>query len=202
MRSTLVILALGLPGLVSPAAAQTSSLEFQAGLGYAHAFDGGGPSFAAAAERLLSPQSNRLQHALGGSLWYSEMSVGSRSNSANDRKMLGLGIRYQLEFKSGGARPFLALPLQLLRSSVADITTIQGASLAVTGVPNTGAPTPIEDRAGSDWGFGTGIELGLRLGLAPGWSAQTSVQGLYHRIYDSSRRNSAWTIHGGITYRP
>src|SRR5215210_569592 len=67
--------------LVSAASAQSSSLELQAGLGYAHAFDGGGPSFAAAIARPLSATTSKLQQALGGSVWYSQMSIGSEPNS-------------------------------------------------------------------------------------------------------------------------
>jgi hypothetical protein len=189
---------------LSPAAAQTSGLELQAGLGYARAFDGGGPSFAAAVERPLSAPTSRVQHALGGSLWYSEMSVASAPGSSIERHLTGLGMRYQLELRSccGHARPFLAVPLQVLRSNIADRAALQAGSLSVTGVPDPGLPAPVEDRTGSEWGWGAGLELGFRVGLSQPLSAQTSVQGLYHRIYESSTRNTAWTIHGGITYQP
>ena len=65
-----------------------------------------------------------------------------------------------------------------------------------------GPPTPVEDRMGSEWGWGTGLEAGFRIGLSPQLSAQASAQGLYQRIYESGTRNGAWTIHGGITYQP
>jgi hypothetical protein len=187
---------------VSPVAAQHSSLELQAGLGYASAFDGGGVSFAAAVERPLSSSTSKLQHALGGSIWYSQMSIASFPESSNDRHLTGLGIRYQMELKAGRARPFVAVPVQLLRSDVPDRSDLVAASLSVAGIPNPGAPTPVEDRVGTEWGWGTGLELGFRLGLSPQLSAQTSVQGLYQRIYESGTRNGAWSIHGGITYQP
>lgn len=187
---------------VSPVTAQTPSLELQAGLGYARAFDGGGLSFAAAVERPLSAASSRVQHALGGSLWYSHMSIASGYSAG--RNLIGVGLRYQLELGAccGHARPFLAVPLQVLRSDVPSRPTLQSASLLLTGIPEPGPPTPVEDRMGSDWGWGTGLEVGFRIGLSSELSAQTSVQGLYHRIYESSTRNTAWTIHGGITYQP
>jgi hypothetical protein len=188
---------------VSPAAAQSSELELQAGLGYARAFDGGGLSFAAAVEHPVSAPMSRLQHALGGSLWYSHMSIASGYTAG--RNLLGIGLRYQLELGTccGHARPFLAVPVQVLLSDIPSRPTLATpASLSVTGVPDPGSPTPVEDRMGSEWGWGTGLEVGFRIGLSQNLSAQTSVQGLYHRIYESSTRNTAWTIHGGVTYQP
>ena len=55
---------------------------------------------------------------------------------------------------------------------------------------------------GSEWGWGTGVELGVRLGLSSQLTAQTSVLGLYQQIYESGNRNGAWTIDGGISYQP
>jgi hypothetical protein len=188
--------------LLTPAvSAQNPALELQAGFGYARAFDGGGPSFAAAVERPLSPATSRLQHALGGSLWYSQMSIASNPNSAQDRHMMGLGLRYQLELRAGKARPFIAVPVQLLRSDIPIEPTLQ-SNLSVIGVPNTGPARPVEDIPGSDWGWGAGLEAGFRLGLSSQLSAQTSVQGLYHRIYDAGTRNGAWTVQAGISYQP
>jgi hypothetical protein len=187
---------------ISPVTAQGPGLELQAGLGYARAFDGGGLSFAAAVERPLSATSSSVQHALGGSLWYSHLSIGSGYSAG--RNLMGAGLRYQLEVGPccGHARAFFAVPFQVLLSNVPSRATLQSANLLLTGVPDPGPPTPVEDRMGDDWGWGTGLEVGFRIGLSPELSAQTSVQGLYHRIYASSTRNTAWTIHGGITYQP
>lgn len=183
---------------ISPVTAQTSGLELQAGLGYARAFDGGGLSLAAALERPLSAPTSSVQHALGGSLWYSHMSIASGYTAGRD--LMGLGLRYQLQLGAGRVRPFVAVPLQVLLSNIPVSATL--ASLSVGGIPDLGPPTPVEDRMGSEWGWGTGLEVGFRIGLSQNLSAQTSVQGLYHRIYESSTRNTAWTIHGGITYQP
>ena len=188
--------------LLTPAHAQSSPLELQAGLGYARAFDGGGPSFAAAVERPLSAETSRLQHALGASFWYSQLSIGSRPSSSDQRHMTGLGLRYQMELSSGRTHPFLAVPLQVLRSSIPTVATLQGASASLSRVPDVGPRLPVEDRMGSEWGWGTGVELGVRLGLSSQLTAQTSILGLYQRIYDSGSRNGAWTIHGGISYQP
>jgi hypothetical protein len=203
MRAALLsIVLVSLLSFVSSITAQTSGLELQAGLGYARAFNGGGVSFAAGIAHPLSTPTSRLQHALGGSIWYSEMSIGSAPESSNERHLMGLGMRYQLELQAGRARPFLAVPVQLLRSNIPDRTDIVPGSLSVASVPDPGAPTPVEDRIGSEWGWGAGLELGFRLGLSPRLSAQTSVLGLYQRIYETGTRNGAWTIHGGITYQP
>jgi hypothetical protein len=178
---------------VSSLTAQSSGLELQAGLGYARAFDGGGPSFTAAVERPLSAPTSTLQHALGGGLWYSHMSIASGYSAGRD--LMGLGLRYLLQLRAGRVRPFVAVPLQVLRSNIP-------VRLSVGGIPDLGPPTPVEDRMGSEWGWGTGLEAGFRIGLSPQLSAQTSMQGLYQRIYESGTRNGAWTIHGGITYQP
>jgi hypothetical protein len=187
---------------VTSISAQTSGLELQAGLGYARAFDGGGVSFAAGVENPLSSPTSKLQHALGAGIWYSEMSIASAPGSSNQRHLTGLGMRYQVALRAGRARPYLAVPVQVLRSNIPDRTDILQASLSVSGVPDLGPPTPVEDRIGSAWGWGAGLELGFRLGLSPQLSAQTAVQGLYQRIYESGTRNGAWTIHGGFTYQP
>ena len=186
---------------VSHATAQTSPLEFQAGLGYARAFGGGGVSFVAAVERPLSATTSRVQHSLGGSLWYSKMSIASGYSAG--RHLMGLGLRYQLDLPTccGQARPFLAVPLQVLRSHIPERATLQ-ANLLANGIPEAEPLPPVEDRMGDEWGWGTGLEVGFRVGLSDQLSAQTSVQGLYHRIYESGTRNGAWTIHGGISYQP
>jgi hypothetical protein len=187
---------------VSPVTAQTAGLELQAGLGYARAFDGGGVSFAAGIENPLSSSTSRLQHALGAGIWYSEMSIASAPGTSNQRHLTGLGMRYQVALRAGRVRPYLAVPVQVLRSNIPDRTDIVSGSLSVSSVPDMGAPTPVEDRVGSAWGWGAGLELGFRLGLSPQLSAQTAVQSLYQRIYESGTRNGAWTIHGGFTYQP
>jgi hypothetical protein len=203
MRAALLSIALSSTvTFVSSASAQTAGLELQAGLGYARAFDGGGPSFAAALEHPLSAPTSRVQHALGGSLWYSHMSIASGYTAG--RHLMGVGMRYQLELGRccRSVRPFLAVPVQVLHSNIPERADLQGANLLISGIPDPGLPTPVEDRMGDEWGWGTGLEVGFRIGLSQQLSAQTSVQGLYHRIYESGTRNGAWTIHGGITYQP
>jgi hypothetical protein len=182
---------------------QSSSLELQAGLGYARAFDGAGISFAAALERPLSDTASRVQHALGGSLWYSEMSVGSAPSSAPDRRMLGIGVRYQLELRNccGQVRPFLALPLQLMQSSVPESSTLPGTGGLLAGrVPEPDPPVPPEDQPGTDWGWGTGLEIGFRVNVSGPMSAHSSAQALYNRIYESGTRHWGWTWHAGLSY--
>src|SRR4051812_18276570 len=111
MRTALLTLFIALHPPTSSAVAQSPGLEFQAGLGYARAFNGGGVSFAGAIEHPLSAPRSALRHALGGSVWYSHMSLASGYSAGRD--LMGLGLRYQLELGRccGPARPYVAVPL-------------------------------------------------------------------------------------------
>jgi hypothetical protein len=129
------------------------------------------------------------------------MSIASNPNSSRDRHMMGVGLRYQLELQAGKARPFIAVPVQLLRSDIPVEPALQ-PSFSTIGVPNPGPGLPVEDLPGSAWGWGAGLEAGFRLGLSSQLSAQTSVQGLYHRIYETGNRNGAWTVQAGLSYQP
>jgi hypothetical protein len=183
--------------------AQTQGIQLQAGLGYARVFDGGGISFAAAVERPLSARASRVQHALGGSLWYAHTNIASSMNDPEGRHIVGLGLRYQLGIGAccRAASLFLALPVQLLRSSIPDRGGLLTTSLATHGIPEPPPERPVEDQAGAAWGWGAGLEMGLRVRLTKQFSAQTSVQGLYQDIYASSSQNSAWNWHAGFTYQ-
>jgi hypothetical protein len=186
----------------SPARAQAPGIEVQAGLGYARVFDGGGISFAAALDRPLSSPTSPLHHAVGGSFWYAHTSIATAPDDPYGRHLVGVGLRYQLGLgRSGSIRPFLAVPIQILRSNIPDRTTLQGADLLITGIPDPGPPRPVEDVIGSEWGWGAGLELGLRLGVANRLSAQTSVHGLYQDIYGSDARHGAWSWHAGLIYQ-
>jgi hypothetical protein len=180
---------------------QAPAVELQAGVGYARLFDAGGISFAAAVDRHLSPASKKWQHALGGSLWYAHTGIASAPNDPEGRHVLGLGVRYQLGLLGAKSfRPFLAVPLQLLHSSIPDRTTLQSTSLLLQGVPDPGPSRPVEDHIGGEWGWGTGLELGFRIGVSKDLSAQTSVQALYQDIYESGSRHGAWNWHAGLSY--
>jgi hypothetical protein len=184
---------------VSVATAQSPAVKLQAGLGYARAFDGGGISLTAAVERPLSAQTSKVQHGLGGGLWYARTDV--RSNPGQ-REILGLGMRYQLELgpTARGAKLFLAVPVEVLLSHVPDFAALQGASALASAVPEPGPPAPIENRVGSEWGWGAGLELGVRGRVAQRLSAYTSVQGLYQDIYGAGARGTVWNWHAGITF--
>jgi hypothetical protein len=189
---------------VFPAQAQAPGVELQAGLGYARVFDGGGISFAAGVERQLSSPASAWQHALGASLWYAHTTIGSAPNiSSLRRDITGIGMRYQLGLGPccRPVRPFLAIPVQLLLSNIPDRTSLMGASLLAAEIPDTGPPSPVEDLAGSEWGWGAGLELGVRVGLGSNLSAHTSVQSLYQDIYAGSTRHGAWNWHAGLTYQ-
>jgi hypothetical protein len=204
MRAGLPFLSLVfIPAVIgsSPAQAQAPGVEVQAGLGYARVFDGGGISFAAAVDRQLSTPTSRLQHALGGSFWYAHTSIATAPDDPYGRRLLGLGLRYQLALGGRSVRPFLAVPVQLLRSNIPDRTTILPAQVQAHGVPDPGPPRPVEDLIGAEWGWGAGVELGLRAGLGSQLSAHTSVHALYQDIYASGSRHGAWSWHAGLTYQ-
>jgi hypothetical protein len=199
------------PGLIavltvsvsSPMRAQSSVYELQAGIGYARLFDAGGISLTAAVDRALSRADAGLRHTLGGLFWYTHTGIASVPNDPEGRHTLGLGARYQLSLAGARSlRPFLAVPLQLLHSDIPDRPqlTADAAALLVQAVPEAEPPLPIEDRVGGNWGWGTGLELGVRLQIGERLSGQTSVQGLYQNIYEGSSSHDAWTWHAGISY--
>lgn len=185
--------------LCSPAWAQDPGVQFGVGLGYARMFHAGGVSFAAAVDRSVSAKSGNLRHAVGGTFWYAHTGIASNPADPEGRKILGVGVRYRLGFGPSSAGLFVALPVQLLNSSAADRSVLD-ASTGRHGIPEPPPEPPAEDRLGSSWGWGAGLELGLRVAVAPRLSAHTSVQGLYQDIYAESRDNGAWNWHAGLTY--
>ncbi len=184
----------------SPAWGQARGIHLEAGLGYARVFDAGGISFAAALERAVSTPSKNVRHAVGGSFWYAHTDIASNPSDPEGRHLVGVGVRYQLGIGPSSTGVFLAVPVQLLHSSIPD-RPILDTDLSLNGVPEAPGEAPAEDRIGSAWGWGAGLELGFRLALAKQLSAQTSVQGLYQDIYTNSRDNGAWNWHAGLTYR-
>jgi hypothetical protein len=201
MRTALLLIFLSIISLSTGIQAQSSRLELQAGLGYARVFDAGGISFAAALEHSLSPAPSVLQHGVGGSFWYAHTGIASSPNDPEGRHLVGVGVRYQMLIRpSGSFRPFLAVPVQLLHSQIPDRTDLLSADLLGSSVPEPPPPQPVEDHIGGAWGWGTGLELGFRLGTGKRLSGHTSVQAMYQDIYGSSSRNGAWSWHAGITY--
>jgi hypothetical protein len=189
-------------GLSSISAAQSSKLELEAGLGYAKVFDGGGLSLSAALDRPLSAAVDPVHHAVGVSFWYAHTKLASQPEEPPRRDVLGLGVRYRLGWQRccGALHPFVAVPLQVLRSSVEDVPGLE-ANVAAHQIPEPPMETQSENFTGSAWGWGAGLELGLEVGLADGLNGETRVQGLYHDIYDGATSNTAWTWHTGISYR-
>lgn len=200
MRTALLFIVLSTIPLTSRIQAQSSRLELQAGLGYARVFDAGGISFAAALERSLSAAPSVLQHGVGGSFWYAHTGIASSPNDPEGRHLLGVGVRYRMLIRpSGSFKPFLAIPLQVLHSRIPDRTDLASAGLRAR-VPEPLPSRPVEDYIGGAWGWGTGLELGFRLGTGKRLNAQTSVQGMYQDIYRSGTRKAAWSWHAGVTY--
>ena len=201
MRAAHFLILVSTFGVHSQIGAQAPVYEIQAGLGYARMFDAGGISFSAALERFLSPGEAGLQHALGGSFWYAHTGIASSPDDPEGRHIVGLGARYRLTLgRAGSFRPFLAVPVELLHSEIPDRATLQAAALLAQGVPDPPPPTPVEDRIGGDWGWGTGLELGFRMAVGERLSGQTSVQALYQDIYGTETSNGAWNWHAGVSY--
>jgi hypothetical protein len=202
MRAALLLVLVSTAVVHSPIRAQTPGLELSAGLGYARVFDAGGVSLAAALDRSLSPSQHPLQQALGGSLWYAHTGIASAPDDPEGRDLVGVGVRYQLALRpSRFFNPFLAVPVQLLHSHIADRAQLLSAALGSAGVPEAPPSRPVEDKVGGAWGWGTGLELGFRLGGATKrLNAHTSVQLLYQDIYDAGTRNGAWNWHAGLSY--
>jgi len=203
MRSALLAVSLITLTLPSPIPAQTFAPDFQAGFGYARLFDAGGYSFLAALDQPLSAAPSPVQQALGGGFWYAHTGLASVPDSPEvGRDLFGVGLRYSVGLlNSGTFRPFVAVPIQVLHSQVSDNRPTADLRIgALSAVPQPPPPPPVEDQVGGAWGWGTGLEAGLRLAASKRVSAQTSVQVLYQDIYGAESRNGAWNWHLGMSY--
>ncbi len=195
-RASLIVLCLACAG---PAAAQ----EVHAGVGYAHIFRAGGFSFATGYLQQLSGVTSPLQQRVGADFWYANPDVASQTSGNAARSLIGLGARYEIEVSGccGRFHPLIALPVHVLHSSVpvqtVDVPTLDAALLLV---PGPLAALPVEDRSGSAWGWGAGVELGLRVSVGAQWNLQTSGTAMYQDIYARSTTNGAWTWHLGLSY--
>jgi hypothetical protein len=194
-RASLIVLCLACAG---PAAAQ----QVHAGVGYAHIFRAGGFSFATGYLQELSGVTSPLQQRVGADFWYANPDVASRGPGNADRSLVGLGARYEVEVSRccGRFHPLVALPVQVVRSSVPDpiVALPSGATLLL--VPGPESPLPVEDQSGSAWGWSAGVELGVRVSVGSRWNLQTSGTAMYQDIYARSTTNGAWTWHLGLSY--
>jgi hypothetical protein len=195
-RASLLILWLS---SAAPLAAQ----EVQAGLGYAHIFGAGGFSFALGYLQALNRVSAPVQQRFGGSFWYANTDVASLSPGNSARDMVGLGARYEIEVTRccGSIHPLLALPVQLLHSAVQDLTVPLVDAIAFELIPEPSPNSSSEDRVGSAWGWGAGVELGADVPLGIQWNIRTTGTAMYQDIYAGSSTNGAWVWHLGMTYR-
>ncbi|MFL5461938.1 MAG: hypothetical protein ACJ8A6_11330 [Gemmatimonadales bacterium] len=203
MRSAALMVSLVTFGLPSQLLAQAFAPEFQAGFGYARLFDANGYSFSAALDQPLSSGRSTVRQALGGGFWYAHTGVASVPDTPEvGRDLFGLGLRYSLGFLNNASfRPFVAVPLQVLHSQVSDNRpTADLLAGALSGVPQAPPPPPVEDQIGGEWGWGTGLEAGLRLIASERVGVQTSVQVLYQDIYGSDSRNGGWNWYAALSY--
>jgi hypothetical protein len=88
----------------------------------------------------------------------------------------------------------------VLRSNIPDRAGLEGGTLSLARIPNTGPPTPVQDAAGDDWGWGTGAEVGLRFGGNGPLGVLGSMQGIYQDIYGGNTAGMVWTWHAGVSY--
>jgi hypothetical protein len=177
--------------------------EVQAGLGYAHIFGAGGLSFAMGYLQALNTVGAPVQQRLGASFWYANTDVASLSPGNSARDLVGLGARYEVKATRccGPVHPLLALPIQLLHSAVEDRTTILAAATGFQLIPEPPSTLASEDRVGSAWGWGAGVELGAEVPLGTQWNIRTTGTAMYQDIYAGSATNGAWVWHLGMTYR-
>jgi hypothetical protein len=192
-RATTIVLSLA---CAAPARAQ----EVHAGLGYAHIFRAGGFSFATGYLQSIGAGTSPLRQRVGGDFWFANTDVASLSPGNASRNLIGLGARYELEVTHccGRLHPLIALPFQVLHSSVAAQSSLAVAALVV--VPTPPPALPAEDQGRSAWGWGAGVELGLRLAVGDQWHLRTSGTAMYQDIYARSRTHGGWIWHLGLSY--
>jgi hypothetical protein len=194
-RASLIVLCLA---CASPAAAQ----QVHAGVGYAHIFRAGGFSFATGYLQGLGGVTSPLQQRVGADFWYANPDVASRTSGNAARSLVGLGARYEVEVSRccGRFHPLVALPVQVVHSSVPEPIVALASGAALLLVPGPESQLPAEDQSGSAWGWSAGVELGVRVSVGPQWNLQTSGTAMYQDIYAQSTTNGAWTWHLGVSY--
>ncbi|HEY7637159.1 MAG TPA: hypothetical protein VH763_16530 [Gemmatimonadales bacterium] len=177
--------------------------EVQAAVGYARIFGAGGFSFGLGYLQPLHLGSAPLQQRLGATFWYANTDVASLSSGNAARNLVGIGARYEVEATRccGPVHPLLALPLQILHSSVEDRTVPVQDAIALRLIPEPPSTSSSENRPGSAWGWGAGVELGAEIPLAAQWNLRTTGTAMYQDIYAGSATNGAWLLHVGMTYR-
>lgn len=178
--------------------------EMRASLGYAHIFGAGGFSFDAGYLQSLSSRASSVQQRVGGNFWYANTDVATLTPGNSARDLVGFGARYELELAHccGRLHPVLAVPLQVLHSSVNASPSVLSESVASFAIVPPPEPVPAaQDRDGSAWGWGTGLELGLQVPLSEQWNVRTAGTALYQEIYDRSPTHGAWMLHVGLSYR-
>jgi hypothetical protein len=183
-----------------PARAQ----ELHANVGYAHIFRAGGFSFATGYLQQLGAATAAVRQRVGGDFWYANTDVASQPAGNAGRNVVGLGGRYEVEMTRccGRVHPVAAVPVQLIHSSVPEPAVLFVSERpAIQLVPTPIEGPPAEDRGGSAWGWGAGLELGVRVAVSPQWNLQTSGTAMYQDVYAASTTNGAWTWHVGLSYR-
>jgi hypothetical protein len=177
--------------------------EVHAAIGYAHIFRAGGFSFATGYLRGLNAPAAAARHRVGGEFWYANTDVASRPAGNASRSVVGLGARYEVELAGccGKIHPVAAVPVRLIHSSIPDQITMLPQTASLLLEPRPPASLPSEDRDGSAWGWGAGVELGVRVVLSPQWNLQTSGTAMYQDVYAGSTTSGAWTWHVGLGYR-
>lgn len=194
---------LGMVTLFLVCAGPVRAQEVHADVGYAHIFRAGGFSFATGYLRALNAPAAAARHRVGGEFWYANTDVASRPAGNANRSVVGLGARYEVELAGccGKVHPVAAVPVRLIHSSIPDQAMLLAETASLLLEPRPPTELPREDRNGSAWGWGAGVELGVRVAVSPQWNLQTSGTAMYQDVYAGSTTSGAWTWHVGLGYR-
>ena len=173
-----------LPTVVTELEAQRTDIKVAvtASAVYVRAFGGEGEGVAVEALRMLPVSLLGTQHSFGLSAWVTKADIASGHPFGARRTLGGVGVRWQIaiETLSGHVRPFVAVPVQLMFSSIPD-----GFFLASFGSPTV----PVADRGHHRTALSTGVGAGLELNVTSGVGFRIGVERLYHRLFDGDRRS-------------
>ena len=149
---------------------------------YVRAFGGEGEGVAVEALRMLPFSLLGAQHSFGLSAWYTKADIASGHPFGAQRTLGGVGVRWQIAIDtSGHVRPFVAVPVQLMFSSIPGM----GAFPTSFGSPTV----PVADRGHQRTALSTGVGAGLKLNVTSGVGFRIGVERLYHRLFDGDRRS-------------
>ncbi len=174
-----------LPTVVTELEAQRTDVKVAvtASAVYVRAFGGEGEGVAVEALRMLPFSLLGTQHSFGLSAWYTKADIASGHPFGAQRTLGGVGVRWQaaIETLSGHVRPFLAVPVQLMFSSIPGMGAFPTSFESPT--------VPVADRGHQRTALSTGVGAGLKLNVTSGVGFRIGVERFYHRLFDGDRRS-------------